>query len=84
MAYRTAFAATLEALEAVADATAILCAAADAPLEADTAKDASLIGLADTDTVLAAETENAPMQMRFASTATALVASMVTAARLTP
>jgi hypothetical protein len=37
-----------------------------------------------TATVLAAETENAPMQMRFAVTATVLVAAMVAAVRLTP
>jgi hypothetical protein len=74
----------LEALEAVADASATICADADTVLDATTARAASSTTFAATATVLEAETENAPIQMRFASTATVLVAAMVAAVRLTP
>jgi hypothetical protein len=74
----------LLALEAVAAATATLCAATDALLDAATANDAVLTTLAATAAVLDAETENAPMQMRLAATATVLVAENVTEARLMP
>jgi hypothetical protein len=52
------------ALVAVAEATAILCAAAVAVLDAETEKDAVLTTLAETVSVLVLETENAPMQTR--------------------
>ena len=71
-------------LEAVAAATAMRCAAADALLDAETENEAVLTTLALTVSVLEAETENAPMQMRFASTAAVLDAAKVAAPRLTP
>ena len=64
MAYRTAFAAMVLALEAVACATATLCAAAVALLDAETENDAVLTTVAETVSVLDAETENAPVQTR--------------------
>ena len=51
-------------LDAVAEALATLCAAADALLDAETEKEAVLTTLAETVSVLEAETENAPMQTR--------------------
>ena len=64
MAYRTALAAMVLTLVAVADATAILCAAADALLDAETENEAVLTTLALTVSVLVLETENAPLQTR--------------------
>ena len=84
MAYRKALAAMELVLEAVADASATLCAAADALLDAATENEAVLTTLAATVSVLDAETENAPMQMRFASNAAVLDAAKVAAPRLTP
>ena len=52
------------ALEAVADASVTLCAAADALLDAETENEAVLTTLALTVSVLALETENAPVQTR--------------------
>jgi hypothetical protein len=72
------------ALEAVAEAMAMRCAAAVALLDAETAKDAVLTTLADTVSVLVPDAENAPIQMRLASNAAVLVAARVTAPRLTP
>ena len=64
MAYRTAFADMTLALDAVACATATLCAAAVALLDAETANDAVFTTVAETVSVLALETENAPVQTR--------------------
>jgi hypothetical protein len=63
-AYRTAFADMTLALDAVACATATLCAAAVALLDAETENEAVLTTVAETVSVLEAETENAPMQTR--------------------
>jgi hypothetical protein len=65
-------------------AAVALKAETDAPLVADTAKEASLTALAFIDTALEAATENAPNVVRFASTTSALVAEKDTDARLTP
>jgi hypothetical protein len=64
MAYRTAFAAMALVLEAVACATATLCAAAVELLDAETENEAVLTTVAETVSVLKAETENAPLQTR--------------------
>jgi predicted lysophospholipase L1 biosynthesis ABC-type transport system permease subunit len=71
-------------LEAVAEASATLCAAAAALLDAETENDAVLTTLALTVSELEAETENAPMQTRLALIAAVLVAANVAAPRLTP
>ena len=84
MAYRTAFAAMVLVLEAVACATAPLCAAAVALLDAETENEAVLTTVAETVSVLVLETENAPMQTRSPLNAAVLVAAKVTAPRLTP
>ena len=64
MAYRTALAAMVLVLVAVAAPMAMRCAAADALLDAETENEADLTTLAETVSVLALETENAPMQTR--------------------
>jgi hypothetical protein len=63
-AYRTAFADMTLALDTVACATATLCAATVALLDAETENDAVLTTVAETVSVLALETENAPVQTR--------------------
>jgi hypothetical protein len=52
------------ALDTVACATATLCAAAAALLDAETENEAVLTTVAETVSVLALETENAPVQTR--------------------
>ena len=71
-------------LDIVAEASAPICAAAAAPLDAETENDAVLTTLAETVSELEAETENAPMQTRLALIAAVLVAASVAAPRLTP
>ena len=84
MVYRTAFAAIVLALDAVAAASATLCAAAVALLDAETENEASLTTLAETVSSLEADAENAPIQTRSPLNAAVLVAAKVTAPRLTP
>ena len=71
-------------LEAVADASATLCAAIDVLLDEETENDAVFTTLAETVSELELDAENAPMQVRFAETATVLDAASVAAPRLTP
>jgi hypothetical protein len=71
-------------LDIVAEASATICAAAVAPLDAETENDAVLTTLAETVVSLVLDAENAPIQTRLALNSAALVAANVAAPRLTP